>query len=583
MEGWDANGLPVLPRGRKARAVLAVLAMAAPQPVLRRHLIALFWSKRMTAQARGSLRQSVHELQDMLARTGGPRLLATRETLTLTTDGLWVDASQLDAPSDAKSGVQFLADLSGLDAPFDAWLTEERLRRATPQAVQPPPQRVIPRPDRPLRLGVMPPRDAEIGGDGGNLHPLAVGLAEEISSALARFRWIDCVDPVSLAQLVDRPRNADPAWAALALDFLLEGSMQRAETAEGPSIRLSVRLLDLRDGGALAWTGRFEHAAKNLFDLQDRMAGEIAAQLDPELMLREGARIAARKAVDPSAYELVLRAVPAIHRLDPASFMEAGRLLEQAVDIARDYAAAHAWLAYWHMFLVGQGWVTDRHAAMVRAGELAERAVMLDPSDARALVILGHVRGFLYHRTEEAVVLHERALALNPNLPAAQVFSGLGLSYMGQHEEGLARILRYRDLSPLDPHAFLYEMAMLVPQYLLGRYQDVVEGGRRAMLLNPGFTSTHKVIVAALGQLGRRAEAADLLRRLLALEPDFCIATARDRTPIREEKDRAHYLTGLHLAGVPEGPGVQPPVLRPGLRPMMRPAGERVHKAEGGD
>ena len=534
-----------------------MLALSAPQPVLRRHLIALFWSKRMTAQARGSLRQSVHELQDMLARTGGPRLVATRETLALTTDGLSVDAAQpagQPAGPPAAEDAPFLADLDGLDSAFDAWLEDERRRRSTPVPLPPLPPRVIPRPDRPIRLGVMPPRDAE----GVGLHPLAVGLAEEISSALARFRWIDCVDPVSLAQLADQPRSTQlgtghPAWAALALDFLLEGSMQRAQTADGPMLRLSVRLLDLREGGIVAWSGRFEHAAEDIFALQDRMAGEIAAQLDPELMLREGARMAARKAVDPSAYELVLRAVPAIYRLDQDSYMEAGRLLERAVDLARDYATAHAWLAYWHLFLVGQGWVTDRETPVRRAGELAERAVMLDPGDARALAILGHVRGFLYHRVAEAQPLHDRALALNPNLPLALVFSGLGLSYLGQHAEGLARIQRYRQLSPLDPHAFLYEMAMLVPLLMMRRFEDVVTIGQRALLLNPGFTSTYKVMIAALGHLGRRAEAGEILARLLRLEPDFSISTMLERTPVRRDEDRALYAEGLRLAGVAEG------------------------------
>ena len=546
MEGYDADGAPVLPRGRKARGVLAMLALAAPRPVLRRQLIALFWSKRMPPQARGSLRQAVHELQDMLVRIhashgSGPKLLATRETLALTTDGLWVDAAQPDAPATAAQ--PFLADLSGLDAAFDAWLLEERIRWAIPR---PPPPRVVPRPERSLRLGVMPARDAEHGG----LHPLGVGLAEEVSSALARFRWIDCVDPLTLAQLMETPRAGHPTWDTLALDFLLEGALARQDGEAGQTLRLAARLLDLRDGGTVVWTGRVEHAAANLFTLQDRMAGEIAAQLDPELLLREGARIKARQVVDPSAYELVLRAIPAIYRLDHDGYMEAGRLLERAVDRDREYASAHAWLAHWHLFLVGQGWVTDRAAPVRRAGELAERAVMLDPNDARALAILGHVRGYLYHRVAEAQPLHERALALNPNLPLALAFSGLGLSYLGRHAEGLAQIRRCRELSPLDPYTFFHEMSALVPLLMLGAYEDVARQGPPAMLLNPPFTSTYKVTIAALGHLGRHAEAADILARLLRLEPDFTVATALARTPLCREEDRARYAEGLRLAGV---------------------------------
>jgi len=62
----DASGKTVLPRTRKARAVLAVLALANPKPVLRLQLTSLLWSQRDTVQARGSLRQALHDLHDSL-------------------------------------------------------------------------------------------------------------------------------------------------------------------------------------------------------------------------------------------------------------------------------------------------------------------------------------------------------------------------------------------------------------------------------------------------------------------------------------------------------------------------------------
>jgi hypothetical protein len=56
---------------------------------------------------------------------------------------------------------------------------------------------------------------------------------------------------------------------------------------------------------------------------------------------------------------------------------------------------------------------------MAEAGRMAERAITLDPQDAKALTIAGHVRAFLHHRMREAIALHERALMLNPNLAMA--------------------------------------------------------------------------------------------------------------------------------------------------------------------
>ena len=70
-----------------------------------------------------------------------------------------------------------------------------------------------------------------------------------------------------------------------------------------------------------------------------------------------------------------------------------------------NYAAAHAWWAYWHLFLVGQGWAEDPAAAMHVAEQLAERAVALDPEDARALTLAGHVRAFLHRRVDDALAL----------------------------------------------------------------------------------------------------------------------------------------------------------------------------------
>ena len=45
MEAIDGAGRSVLPRSRKTRGVLAILALAAPRPVLRSRLTALLWSQ----------------------------------------------------------------------------------------------------------------------------------------------------------------------------------------------------------------------------------------------------------------------------------------------------------------------------------------------------------------------------------------------------------------------------------------------------------------------------------------------------------------------------------------------------------
>jgi DNA-binding SARP family transcriptional activator len=634
MQAQDSSRRSVLPRSRKTRAVLAVLALAGSRPALRTQLTGLLWSRREKQQARASLRQSVHELQAALGPRAGGLLQADRNHLKLLDDRLWVDVRVLTGATVSQpEGLElfqrtFLDDLIGLDSAFDHWLGEERQRltrharsvaegvlavlheaKATIAAAEQllfidpvheggwqalirahmdqgdraaarlafdrctatlayaglapslatedlagsmPCARFHATGDlrrreetKGIRLAVLPPRAL----DSDRFDALPLGLAEEITAALSRFRWISCVDGTLLAINGGLARPDGHALQRLDLDFVLDSTLQRS----GNRIRIIVRLLDVRAGGKVAWARRFDREVDDVLTLQSEIAAETAAQIDPELLLHEGERLVSRGLAEPTAYDLILRAIPAIYRLEPSGFQAAGEMLAAALAIEPGNAAAHAWWAYWHLFLVGQGWAGDPVAATRRAGELAERAVTLDPGDARALALVGHVRGFLHKRPEEARALHERAISLNPNLPLAWCFSGFANSYLGRHEEAIEQINQAQRLSPHDPHAFFFDMALMMPHFLRGDFETVVTLGRRAIELNPSCSSTYKGYLATLGHLGRDGEAARVLARLLVLEPGFSIRNAVERSPMTHREDLALYAEGLRRAGLREG------------------------------
>lgn len=634
MAALDAVGRSVLPRVRKSRAVLAMLALAAPQPVARDAIAALLWSQRDRDQARASLRQCVHELQELLTPLGDGLLRADRNYLALLDDGLVVDARV------AATGIETMfQDLVGLDPAFDRWMVSERRRAARRAAVsaeaalsqetrpdlspdtaiaaaeqllaidqthegawrtlmsafaargeraravdayhrcaaaiadimetspsdetqallatlrQSPEQAaaaavvdvvafasIEPRP-RGARLGVMPFRALSGATD----DPLSLGLADEITTALSRFRWIFVIASPSLAGFARGGDWEDAKLKALPLDFVLDGTVQRAMDR----VRVNVRLLDLAAGGEVAWSGQFDRRSADILTLQDEIAAETVARLDPELLLREGRRAAARKSSNVSAYDLVLSAIPTIYRLEEASYRTAGRTLAAAVALDPDYAAGYAWWACWYLFLIGQDWATDRDDALVRAGELADRAITLDPADARGMTIAGHVRAYLHHRVPEALDMHDRALSLNPNLPLAWSLSGLALIYAGRHDEALQRIRHAQRLSPFDPHGYFFDMVEMLAHLMRGEYQTVLELGRRSMAHNPAFSSTYKTALCAMGHLGLVTEAVTLRARLFELEPKFRIIKSANQTPLMRPEDRANYIEGLRRAGLP--------------------------------
>ncbi len=204
------------------------------------------------------------------------------------------------------------------------------------------------------------------------------------------------------------------------------------------------------------------------------------------------------------------------------------------------------------MFLVGQDWAEDPAAMIAQAGQLAERAIVLDPFDARALTIAGHVRAFLHHRLREAIALHERALSLNPNLAMAWDLSGVAFAYMGEVDEAERRINRYKTLSPLDPHAFFFDTAFIIVNLLKRDYPAAVASGRLVSEMNPAFSGACKPYLAALGHLGLMEEAAVVRQRLIAIEPGFSVGRFLQLNAYERADQLQDYAEGLRRAGVPE-------------------------------
>ena len=643
MQAQNGAGRSILPRSRKTRALLAILALSPNRAVLRSQITAFLWSHREKEQGRASLRQSVHELRRTLAAAGPGLLRTDRNHLALNDADVWVDALALmqATPSRTESlglfDVPLLEDLQGLDSAFDGWLADqsERLkqiartigetilraqhedsgiltaaeqllkidgaheaawraligvhlergnhsaalaayercrfelmqdRQRTPSPdidalVQNIPRsaalhwglRRDPRHDadrrsnsvgRGVRVGVVRLRRLDQNGE----DELAIALAEEITIALAKFRWITCVANVTPADARGERGQDVSCQPPSDLDFVLDGTIQR----NGNRVRIIARLSDIRTGGTVVWARRFDRGLTDIFTLQDDIAAETASQIDTALLLWEGERARTQRFSDPDAMGFMLRAIPSIYRLQRNEFREAGDLLETSLELDPGNATAHAWLAYWNLILVGQGWAVDVAAATARAAELAERAVGLDARDARAMTLAGHVRGFLGRNPEEARALHDRAIAVNPNLALAWCFSGLAHSYLGNHAEATRRIQQAQRLSPHDPHGFFFDTAQTMPNLLSRDYEAAVTIGRRAIALNPSFSSSLKGQLAALGHLGREQEAAEVRERLLALEPDFSVRDAAARSPMVRSEDIAHYADGLRRAGLPE-------------------------------
>jgi TolB-like protein/Flp pilus assembly protein TadD len=376
---------------------------------------------------------------------------------------------------------------------------------------------------------------------------IALGMAEEVSAVLARFR-APCV--MATTTFWDGSGPAADALSrcrAYQLDYIVGGTINIHEG----SVQVDVSLLDVVLEFEMIWKGHFDGKLNDLFSLQHRIAVDTVMQIDPDLFHRRPTSEASVKTEVAAAHQSVLAAIQGIFRLDRPTFMRARELLAHAIELDPDYAAAHGWIAYWSIMAVGLGWVKNPRDVTTLAGTSAERAVLLDPFDARAVAIAGHVKGYLFHDVRSALQLHARAIDLNPNLPIAWTLSSWSRIYNGEHETAIRHALMSQSLSPRDPHIFLVEHALMTAYFFNRNLEEAEMLAEVVLERNQGHASALNVHLAILGHLGRKEEARRCLAMLRELDPNVSIDRIISRPPLRHE-DRMFYVDGLSRAGVPQ-------------------------------
>ncbi len=391
-----------------------------------------------------------------------------------------------------------------------------------------------------VAVGVLPLQNTGAGDD---LNDLGHGFAEDLSEALSCFQFISVISSASTLQF-SREEGASRRMAGL--DFLLDGSMRHGATAA----RVTLRLVDLRDDNRIVWTNHFDLERQDRFELQDEIVAQVAARIQLTIERVEGARAARVPQEENTAYDLVLRAIPLVNRLIRNDLDEAEALLRRAIAIQPDYVPAQTHLAYLLSFRAGQGWSDNEAATIAEATRLADRSIMLDPRLARAFAVAGHIRGCFGRYPREALVLHARALSLNPNMAMVWGLAAMTYTYLGEFDEACIHFKRYRRLAPDDATAFFYKGGMVMLELQRRDYVAAIRYGREMNAMNPNLISGLQYYLAALGHAGLSEETTRVRVQLLNLAPRLTLQMASNRCALDQPAERNHYIEGLRKAGL---------------------------------
>jgi len=176
----------------------------------------------------------------------------------------------------------------------------------------------------------------------------------------------------------------------------------------------------------------------------------------------------------------------------------------------------------------------------------------LGKDDAIALGTAGWALSYLVGDHDHAMRLTEQAIALNPKLAWAWLFSGWVRLWRGEPEAAIERLGRALRLNPNDPHSYSMYLAMAEAHLFIGRHDEAVSWAQRAVQEKPDFLFASIVAAACYALAGQAAEADRACRRVQQLEPTLRVSTFHKRLPVRRTQDVSKIAEGLRLAGLPE-------------------------------
>jgi adenylate cyclase len=395
----------------------------------------------------------------------------------------------------------------------------------------------LPLPDKPS-LAVLPFQN--MSGDPEQEY-FADGMAEDIITALSRFRALFVIARTSSFTYKGKAGDVRQIARELGVRYLLEGSVRKS----GSTVRITAQLIDAISGAHL-WSERYDRDFSDIFRMQDEITSSVASTIEPALVEAEQQRVLRKPPDRLDAWEAYHRGLWHFYKYGAEDNQIAQAFFRQAIALDPNFAPGHygyALALYWDSWLYSIRPFNDLERIEYAEARLA---VSLDDKDDMAHAVLATMM-CVVGDWEESVLEARMALALNPNSAFVISTLGLVLGRAGYHAEGIDWLRQAMRASPHDPLTWQWLNGIADFQLCSGQFEAALETYRQVTRLRPRFFSPHLFSAAALAYLGRSREARDALESARAQFAEQ-IERRRHRPSWARPEDWAIKTEGLRLA-----------------------------------
>jgi len=367
------------------------------------------------------------------------------------------------------------------------------------------------------------------------------GIAEDVTTSLSKLPQLFVIARNSSFTYKGKAHKAQEIADELGVRYVVEGSVRKA----GNRVRISAQLIDCSTGGHL-WADRFDRELTDIFAIQDEVTQEIVTAMALKLSARDQRKVTHRITDNLEAYDYFLRGREQHWLLSREASAQAKKLLQEAIVLDPNCAAAHASLADSYLLSYVNGWDPIPDHSLAEGSKHAKLAVGIDPDYAHGHCAMGFAA--LWNRQHDrSVAEYKKAIALDPSYANAHVALGRALIYAGRSDEAIKSIEQGLRLDPYYHEIHLHLLAQA--NFQLGRYEEAVDFLRRRLIRRPDTDVSRILLAACYGHLGRTDEAKFESQEALKINPNYSLKNRRTVLPFKNDEDFQRLEEGLLKAG----------------------------------
>ena len=374
---------------------------------------------------------------------------------------------------------------------------------------------------------------------------IADGFTEDLITALSKYHWLRVVARNSCFAYKGQSVDVRRAARELGANYVGEGSVRKS----GNRLLVTAQMINGTSGEHI-WAERYDRDLEDLFALQDEINTMIVGRLEPELGIAEQTRAIQKPTQNLGAWDCYHVALSQMYQFTREGNVQAQVMFSRAVELDARFAQAHARLAYCMVLDMVYFDARPTAEALDKALRHAKSAVALDAGDSFCSMALGRVH-IARREFELGQAACKAAVAINPSMGIAYCGMGDAFAYSGRLADAVPCFEEAIRLSPNDPWRWAFYSYGALALILAGRFEEAVDWANNAILVPNCQYWARAHLVAALGYLERRDEAAAALLEMTKVKPDFSLDLAREKLVYLDSREQVElYLEGLRRAGL---------------------------------